>query len=268
MTSAKTIFTTRGCNGSLPGPPPKRDLRRHVPVYHTPFFWTRLPEILSLHTRPPGLARNLLPRASFRARGGGLSAWMERAGQPGRAAAARSCCLRREQLDPTWTEAGLACYRRLRRALKQQSRSTRMPRARPFACLRMGARTNSWPLRAKHERRARRAPGVLRRPVHRARHGRQQERRRRQARFPLSSTRFLHLPHSCICRRSASYCEPGASAAQISPTANNLMSTLDTDHTPRTYHTVTYHTHTGVRLPPKCRPSGWHWGRDAAFGQS
>ena len=113
-----------------------------------------------------------------------------------------------------------------------------------------------------------RAPGVLRRPVHRARHGRQQERRRRQSRFPLSSTRFLHLRHSCICRRSASYCEPGASAAQISPTANNLMSTLDTDHTPRTYHTVTYHTHTGVRLPPKCRPSGWHWGRDAAFGQS
>ena len=106
-----------------------------------------------------------------------------------------------------------------------------------------------------------RAPGVLRRPVHRARHGRQQERRRRQARFPLSSTRFLHLRHSCICRRSASYCEPGASAAQISPTANNLMSTLDTDHTPRTYHTVTYHTHTGVRLPPKCRPSGWHGGR-------
>ena len=162
MTSAKTIFTTRGCNGSLPGPPPKRDLRRHVPVYHTPFFWTRLPEILSLHTRPPGLARKLLPRASFRARGGGLSAWMERAGQPGRPAAARSCCLRREQLDPTWTEAGLACYRRLRRALNQQSRSTRMPRARPFACLRMGARTNSWPLRAKHERRARRAPGACR----------------------------------------------------------------------------------------------------------
>jgi len=47
-----------------------------------------------------------------------------------------------------------------------------------------------------------------------------------QARFSLSSTRFLHLRHSCICRRSASYCEPGASAAQISPTANNLMSTL------------------------------------------
>ena len=133
-----------------------------MPVYHTPFFWTRLPEILSLHTRPPGLARKLLPRASFRARGGGLSAWMERAGQPGRPAAARSCCLRREQLDPTWTEAGLACYRRLRRALNQQSRSTRMPRARPFACLRMGAGTNSWPLRAKHERRARRAPGACR----------------------------------------------------------------------------------------------------------
>ena len=84
---------------------------------------------------------------------------MERAGQPGRPVAARSCCLRREQLDPTWTEAGLACYRRLRRALNQQSVNTH---AESALCMPAHGRRHKLLASAQSTRDARAGPGACR----------------------------------------------------------------------------------------------------------